>query len=345
MSSDESMLQQLEHLIFDEHKVVSYKWLSNHFQIHVQKSKHLLADFVSKHGAKLLTHHCITGYRPTTIRHGNAYDTEYRSPSKRAEQRDADIAMPDCSETVSAFTILLAADSALESSKSSFDRIVSVDVHSVSRSESKSIPDFHDVLYHGDCRQQQSVMASFLSQQIRSEHAQNGSAHPLRFSAVSSSDPDGGHRVHTVGPPHLHRAIAPTPPKERTSKSSKMSGSNSNHNAKRPTLDEAVDQIKREQKGQTPLKNKFEGLALGKKEALSAKDPAPHKKAAKKGGIASLFAKQEMKRKDTATTDPMEIEQAADPEKSKKAKELEEREKIEEIELEKEGEKRKGGQS
>jgi len=270
MQSAASILDQLEHLVFDENKLISAKWLSNHFEVHIERSKKILADFASQHGAKLLVHHCITGHRTQTIHHPNPFAVDQST----------------CSESVSAFSVVLVADRDLEAVRSSFDRIGSVAVHSVARSESESIADFHSALYAADREQQHSKMTAFLSQR-------NTAAHPLRFSAISSDE------VRTVGPPPLHRAIAPS-----------NTARNDNVQKQRAqTVDEAVSEAKEsrtEKKSATPLKSKFEGLALGQN---------TRKKELKKGGIAACFAKQK-KRESAGKT---EGGKAADSKSSGKA--------------------------
>jgi len=62
----------LEHLILDEKKYVTYKWLANHFQITTQKSKSILEKFLSQQEEKkqknhLKIYYCIIGVQNIII--------------------------------------------------------------------------------------------------------------------------------------------------------------------------------------------------------------------------------------------------------------------------------------
>jgi len=239
-----------------------------------------------------------------SIRHDKAYDTKHESTA------DADTVMSECSETVNAFTILLAADSALESTKDSFDRILSVDVHSVSRSESKSIADYHNALYLCDYEQQKNVMTSFLSPQSAKGEPIDATTFSAIFNSNSNSNGNGKEGVHTLSARPLHSAIAPSAP----STTSKKVEIQSQHNSKGPTLDEKVERIEQIQNGQTPLKKKFEGLALDQKEEEKKK------RAPKAGGIAACFAKQNEKKKEVESKKKKKAESKETTKKKKRKK-------------------------
>merc|ERR1712154_125733 len=96
-------------------------------------------------------------------------------------------------------------------------------------------------------------------------------------------------QVKTMSSPHLHRALAPNSNKRDNIKSDK----NKNKNKKQDTLsfDDKIEKIKKN-KTETPLKHKFKGLNLQKKEEPESKPKKTEKTEKKeKKGIAACFAK------------------------------------------------------
>ena len=87
IDTEKSILDELEHLIFDEHKIISYKWVMNHFKIPIQKSKKILAKFNKKFEDRLYVHHLITGFKSLTIKHANPYNSIYVSPKLRKKSK------------------------------------------------------------------------------------------------------------------------------------------------------------------------------------------------------------------------------------------------------------------
>ncbi|KAH7983742.1 hypothetical protein HPB52_014060 [Rhipicephalus sanguineus] len=58
----DSILEALEHLVFDANEVVTYKWVSRKWQIHANLAKRLLHDFVAEQrraGKSLCSWHTV----------------------------------------------------------------------------------------------------------------------------------------------------------------------------------------------------------------------------------------------------------------------------------------------
>merc|ERR1712154_125982 len=246
------MGDQLEHLIFDEHKLISYKWVTNHFKIHIQKSKQILSLFVNKHENKLFIHHCISGYKQITIKHQNPYDSEYKSPKKSKKKEnsnnsntnnsydsdddDDDINMEsvndDLSSKTSVFTILIVPHSQLKEIKCSFDSVQNIHVHSIAIKQSEQIGDFYQAQYETDYAQQLNVMTSFLSAQSLNNHNNNKSVQDIsRFSNIHNN------QTQTVSSPHLHRALART----KQEKKNKNDQKNKNDKNKKMSFDDKIE--------------------------------------------------------------------------------------------------------
>eukprot|EP00485_Elphidium_margaritaceum_P000593 CAMPEP_0202701240 /NCGR_PEP_ID=MMETSP1385-20130828/14332_1 /ASSEMBLY_ACC=CAM_ASM_000861 /TAXON_ID=933848 /ORGANISM="Elphidium margaritaceum" /LENGTH=594 /DNA_ID=CAMNT_0049358611 /DNA_START=26 /DNA_END=1810 /DNA_ORIENTATION=- len=176
-----AVLDQLEHLIFNEHKLVSAKWLCNHFQINFFLARQILSKFAEKHENNLLIHHCITGYRTVRIEHDHASNSVYFSPHKKlsSQSRSTTKQEQPSSQTHKTYSVLIAPQQRLADIRAQFDEVHSVDVHCVAVKSAQQNQDFHGVRYQADFEQELAVVRD-LQQNARSLQELN------QFSAIQS---------------------------------------------------------------------------------------------------------------------------------------------------------------
>jgi len=161
--SEERILQQLEHLVFDEHKLVSLKWATHHFQIGAQVCKQILSKFVDKFQDRLCIKYCVSGYKTVYIEHANAFNSVYVSPSKQnhshknTNSRES-AKQSACTEThCDVFTVLMVSDSKLQETQNSFDKLVDTHIYSVATNSARQIKDFYQAQYETDLTAMESV--------------------------------------------------------------------------------------------------------------------------------------------------------------------------------------------
>ena len=229
--SEESLLAQLEHLVLDEDRLVSAKWLACHLEVHVQLAKHLLSRMVAKHEAALSIHHCLTGYKQD----------------------------PQHSHKI--FCVEMVTNHELATRRASFSELMSVEVHSVSKTRNEQ--DFAQALYRNDYQQTHSRISNFLQQQQLGQAASPDALN--RFSMIRNSD------IRTVSPPTLHKALAPDIVEtKQNSNSNSNSNSNCNKPKPKPkasNFEEKVSVLQQAKPRTTPLKHKFGALNMNLKQA------------------------------------------------------------------------------
>eukprot|EP01083_Nonionella_stella_P081447 224374_1 len=262
-SEQQSILEQLEHLIFDEHKLVSYKWVTNYFKLHIQTSKQILSAFVDKHQSKLWTHYCITGYKSLPIPHSDSNTNNNNNSAS------------------SVFTLFIVSDQDLQSTKDSFDTITSIHIHSVATKQTQTVKDFYGAQYQADYDQQRDVMTKCL--------ASHGSTNAPSVHNIATWSDITNNQVRGQSSPHLNRALGRTKQEEKQMNLK-------NKNEKKLSFKQKIDTINTNNT-QTPLKAKFNNLQLQNEQKQESKpEPVPSntnkpKPKGNKGGIAACFAK------------------------------------------------------
>jgi len=315
--SEQSILDELEHLIFDEHKIISYKWAMNHFKIHVQKSKQILSKFVKKFQERLFIHHLITGFKSLTVKHSNPYNSVYVSPKLRKKSKskintnsnsnsnnsnnsnnsymnDSDDDDEDMTQSQgnidkyqSIYTQILCEDHKLEEEKLKFKKIVNIHIYCIARDEARNIKDFLNQQYEEDYHQQLNITTTYLSKQA-AKYAQNKNSlsqhnkNSQEINEMSRFSQISFDQCTTVPSPQLNRALARTKQEIQERERNK----NKNKNVKKQiNFDETIDNFKKN-KNKNQNKNKN-----GKKNTPPISDKLKGLNLASKNGKKSDDAK------------------------------------------------------
>ncbi len=140
--TNEELSKQLSSLIFDERKLVSYKWLTHHFRIPVSQSKQLLAQFEKDHRNPQSTPHntlfinyVLTGLKTNPTNLSQSQNSPEDDDDN--EEEDEDIQMTPSTpsnsqtETESCYHITVVPSEKLEEAKESFTTLIGCHVYSI----------------------------------------------------------------------------------------------------------------------------------------------------------------------------------------------------------------------